>query len=220
MRVAVIGTFYRRYENSLPLLRRLYRESTRRPDEAWLMCETDSDRGALEDAAQELGGYLPGLRIVVEPTPRDGKRYRVIPYANKINWALERQSADAIVYLDNNSMPETGKLEAMAAGLEENPGWGAVYCCQRRLYPGSEQLAKADIVVGDGYCALNFTQVMHRPTDARWPLDMKHADPDLADGLFWRELHERLGDFYPVGEPEVPLDVHVIPDSKAQGLDG
>jgi hypothetical protein len=39
----------------------------------------------------------------------------------------------------------------------------------------------------------------------------------MADGLFWRALHESLGVFYPAGG-KAPLDFHHMPSPKAQGL--
>jgi hypothetical protein len=46
---------------------------------------------------------------------------------------------------------------------------------------------------------------------------MKWANPDLADALFWRQLHRVLGPFYPVGGHTV-LDEHHIPSPVAVGL--
>lgn len=222
MRVAVIGTFFGRHENSFPILHRLV-TSTRQPNECWLMCETDRDAAVLDEAYRELydlellDAWPKWLRLEICPTPRDADgRYAVIPYSNKINTALDRTGCDAIVYLDNNSMPAPDKYEIMAAGLEQRPWCGAVYCTQKRT-GFSPTVALADGVVHDGYCAVNYTQVMHRLTADRWTLDMRHADPDLADALFWRSLHATLGPFYPVGGDRV-LDEHHIPSPTAAGL--
>lgn len=222
MRLTVIGTFYGRHENSLPLLKRLYVDSTRKPDECFLMCETTDDADVLLAAHQELydlellDGWPDGLDVRLCPTPRADGVYRVIPYSNKINAALDLATGDAIVYLDNNSDPKPTKYATMLTGLEQNPGWGATYCTQRRT-GFNNQTFLADMVVDDAFCALNYTQVMHRPTQDRWPLDMALADPDLADGYFWRMLHLSLGAFFPVGGPEI-LDEHHIPSPAAAGL--
>lgn len=221
MTLAVIATMFGRHENSLPILRRLT-EATRLPDECWLLCETEEDAEAIWAAyrtlyeLEVLDEWPSWARVEVIPTPRKEGGYAVIPYSNKINWALNRTKADLIVYLDNGSMPSPEKFEVMAAALEAHPEWGAVYCTQQRT-GFQPTLAPADVVVDDAYCGLNYTQVMHRLTADRWPLDMRHADPDLADGLFWRELHATLGAFHPAGGPRVH-DTHHIPSPKAAGL--
>lgn len=219
MKLAVIGTFYARHENSLPLFHRLFVDSTRKPDEAWLMCETDEDAEALNAAyrylhdCEVLDGWPAGCRVEVLSTPTDDGRFLVLPYAWKINHALDRCTADAVVYLDNNSMPAPEKLAVMAAALEQHPKWGAVYCTQKRtgfdpgVFVGEEP-------VEDGYCRLNYTQVMHRLTKDRWPTDMSLADPDVADGVFWRTLHQQVGAFFPAGGSAV-LDTHHIPSPSA-----
>lgn len=211
MRLAVIGTFYRRYERAFPLLARLYVDGTRAPDEAWLMCETVEDAQALYAANEELYAmellerWPDGLHIIVLPTPKLGGKYLVIPYSNKINWALGHQTCDAIVYLDNNSMPGPDKYRVMLEELEEHPEYGAVYCSQNRTGATCEVFL-ADIVVPDAYSQLNYTQVMHRPTEDRWPTQMSLANPDLADAHFWRRLHASLGDFYPAGGKTIQDD--------------
>lgn len=224
MRFTVIGTFAGRRENSLPLLKRLYIDSTRRPDEALLMCEDDDDQQALIDAYWELyelellDEHPPGLKVIRLPTPRVDGAFAVIPYAHKINRALDLATGDAVVYLDNNSDPKPTKYQTMIEGLEANPYWGATYCTQQRT-GYVNQTFLADGPVADGFCALNYTQVMHRLTADRWPLEMALADPDLADGYFWRRLHVTLGSFYPVGGAEV-LDEHHMPTPTAAGLYG
>jgi hypothetical protein len=210
LRLAVIGTFYKRYDKTIPLLRRIYLESTRKPDESWLMCETQDDRDCLEAAAKDIG-YQPGLRIVQLETPRDGGRYMEIPYSRKINWALDHTSADCIVYVDNNSMPDRDKFKVVMDGLEKH---GAVYVTQHRT-GYRDEYHRAQDVIEDGYCQVNYTQVAHRVGPARWPTDMQWAEPDLADANYWRELHKFAGSFHPVGDPEVVLDVHEIGGSAA-----
>lgn len=223
MRVAVIGTFHERRGNTFPLMHRLFVDALRKPDEAWVMCESSADADAVEGALGELVwlGLLEkpvrGLNLIVLPTPKqnDGK-YAVIPYSHKINYALDRTRADAVAYLDNGSRPSPDKYRLMVAALEQHPGWGAVYCSQQRTGMRDE-VSVADAVVPDAFSNLNYTQVMHRVTDDRWDLDMRWADPDLADARFWRRLHRSLGPFYPVGG-ELPHDWHHIPDQKAVGV--
>jgi hypothetical protein len=220
--LAVIGTFYGRPENTFALMHRLFVDGTRKPDEAWLMCETADDRDNIFAAFQELydlellDGIPDECNVLHYPTPLDAGRYAVIPYSNKINAALDATQADLIVYLDNGSMPGPDKYRVMAEALEKHPEWGAVFCTQQRT-GFSPTTHVADGIVTDGYCAVNYTQVMHRLTTDRWELDMRHANPDLADALFWRALHRSLGDFHPAGGTTVH-DFHHIPNPAAVGI--
>ena len=213
MRLAVIGTFYRRHERTAELLTRVMVESTRPPDEFWIMCEDEHDAAAVpEEAATD-----PRIRVQILHTPLDGGgRYSVIPYSNKINWALDRTDADAICYLDNGSMPSPDKFALMLEALEADPLIGAVYCGQQRTGHRNDTV-HAGMVIPDAWCFLNYTQVMHRRTDDRWPLDMALADPDLADATFWRSLHVTLGPFHPVAIGQV-LDHHHIAGMAAVGV--
>lgn len=218
MRLAVIGTFHKRYECSLPILRRLYVEGSRTPDEAWLLGEDNRDAAALDDARRHLGlGWPEGLVIEVVPTPvKAGGKYEVIPYSHKINHALDRTTADLIVYLDNGSLPHERKYELMAGALEEHPDWPAVYCGQLRTGYRIEEHHAQD-VIPDGYCQLNYTQVMHRRTPVRWTLDPQYGNPDLADGMFWRDLHEQGAAYHPVAPGQI-LDEHEMHDHAVEGL--
>lgn len=217
--LAVIGTFYKRHENTGRLFQRVLYDSTRKPDEFWVMCEGEDD----VHVAQEVWGawdyWLTETHIEHLPTPRDESgHYTVIPYSNKINWALDRTEADYIVFLDNNSMPHENKYQIMVDALDAHPEWGAVYCTQHRT--GFQDVVyTAAGAVDDAYCKLNYTQVMFRRNSARWSLDMGHASPnDVADGIFWRSLHAIFGPFYPVAPREV-LDTHHIESLKAVGVE-
>ena len=215
MKVSLIGTFYERHERTRELLRRVYEESTRPPDEMWLMCEGAKDYEVATKAARPS---YKGLIIMEWPTPRTANGdYAILPYSYKINYALDNTNADAIVYLDNGSMPHPRKYELMAAELEVHPEYGAVYCSA--YHTGIDEVFRqATQVVEDAYCVLNFTQVMNRPTADRWTLDLNNGRPyDLADALFWRSLHKNLGSFYPVKFDKV-LDVHRIEGYQAVGL--
>jgi spore maturation protein CgeD len=130
------------------------------------------------------------------PTPRDEWGvYEVIPYSLKINYALDRTRADYVTYLTDDSLPEPGKYEAMVKALDENPEWGAVYVGQRRN--GSEH--RAGGIVEDAFAKLDHTQVCHRLTADRWPLNPSFMR--LGDAHFWRALHVSLGAFYPIPGP-------------------
>ena len=213
MKVTVIGTFHRRPENNVPILKRLI-EQTRPPDRAILMCEDQRDAEGLEDAGKllyelEIIDRMPEwVDIRVCPTPRHEGGYAVLPYAHKINVALGTLTDGAVVYLDNNSLPGADKYRVMAEALEAHPEWGAVYCTQKRT-GFAPLVSEATVPVEDAFCNLNYTQVMHRLTEDRWPTDMALANPDLADGYFWRTLHQRIGAFYPAGGAFIHDDHHI-----------
>lgn len=213
MKLAAIATMYQRHDKTLPLLEAVL-GSSRRPDELWIMCEGLDDAKVAADALDAL--KAEGIAIVVLKTPRVNENYAVIPYSHKINWVLSRTSADVVCYIDNNSIPSQDKYRVMLEALEKHPDWGAVYCSQQRsgIDP---KAAWADSVLADAYAIVNYTQVMHRKTDDRWTENMAHANPDLADALFWRSLHKTLGAFHPVDAPTIH-DWHHIPSHAAQGL--
>jgi hypothetical protein len=228
-KLAVIGTFYKRYERTDMLLRRVLVESTRPPDEFFMVCEEEADA----EIAFEWARRYENLIIKILPTPRTSdNRYAIVPYSNKINWALDNTTCDHIVYLDNNSMPHPEKYRLMSEALDEHPEWGAVYCSQHRTgYRDVKVLY--EIPIPDAFCVLNYTQVMHRITGDRWSLDMTHADPqDLVDARFWQSLHATYrttspfnsysnfdtGAFYPVLLGEEMLDEHYMETMKAAGL--
>jgi hypothetical protein len=139
VKLAVIGTFYGRHQNSLPLLKRLYVDSTYTPDEAWLVCETPPDALSLYHAynvlyeTEMLDRWPTASLSLVVPT-----RKPVIPYSNKINWALDRTHCDTIVYLDNGSMPDPEKYETMY-GDQPSGRW------RRLLRPETHRLPQRNI---------------------------------------------------------------------------
>lgn len=218
--LAVIGTFYQRHDNTLPLFKRVLEESVLKPDEFWVMCEGEDDvQVAITAYSNILKDFNTDVHIEHLPTPKNSaNRYTIIPYSNKINWALDHTSSDYMVFLDNNSMPHIRKYELMKKALDDNSDWGAVFCSQERTGIKYD-LWTYDKPLGDAYCILNYTQVMFRRSPARWTLNMQYADPnDLADALFWRELHRELGAFYPVILDNEMLDSHHIDSLKAVGL--
>jgi Glycosyl transferase family 2 len=212
-RLAVIAPFYGRLDKTEAVLRRVLNESSRPPDELWVVCETVDD--FLVASRAVLGAQ--GAHVELYPTPRDERgRPEVIPYSRAINFALDRTTADYIVYLDNGSMPDPDKYRLMVEALDEHPEYGMVYCGQERT-GYQPQTAKAEAIHQDAHGLVNFTQVMHRRTGDRWPLDMGLADPDLADAEFWRSLSRSLGPMYPVASGTI-LDVHHMESAKALGV--
>lgn len=201
MRLAVIAPWYERWERTPLLMERVLHESTRPPDIFWIIGETQADVAQAQMAYRDNG--TTEVRFDALPTPRNGSGYAAIPHAHKINWALDRLDADAISYLDNLSIPHPDKYRRMVDALEEHPEWGAVYCGQESngRFGG---LGYAVDPIEDAYCVLNYTQVIHRATERRWPLEMRHAD--LGEALLWRDLHRDIGAFHPVGP--LPLDQH------------
>lgn len=213
MKLAAIATMYQRHDKTLPLLESILTAS-RVPDELWIMCEGRDDADVAMKALDTLGKN--GIGTIILPTPKTNDRYDVIPYSHKINWVLDRTSADLICYVDNGSIPSPDKYKVMAEALENNPSWGAVYCSQERSGI-AQKTAWADSVLDNAYAVVNYTQVMHRKTDDRWSLNMSHANPDLADAIFWKSLHKTLGKFYPVDKERIH-DWHHIPSHAAQGV--
>jgi hypothetical protein len=210
LKLAAIMTMFGRYQNTYPLIERVL-TSSRIPDEIWIMCEGQDDYDLASSVLDQL--WRVDIRPINMPTPRDGDRYAVIPYSNKINYVLGRTKADAIVYVDNGSMPSERKFEVMLKALVDNPDWNAVYCTQKRT-GYREEVHGAKDVLDSGYGILNYTQVMHRPTSARWTTDMRHANPDLADAIFWNDLG---GPFHPVDGENIH-DTHHMNSAAAEGV--
>lgn len=217
MRFAVIAPWHGRHEATLPLIRRVMVESTRLPDEFWIVVEDADDLDVAIDALDTLGlrgSNSTGIELVMLPTPRTEKGgYAVIPYSHKINLALNRTSARCVCYLDNHSVPAETKYETMALGLQYHP---IVYVSQRRSGYVNEDHLAID-VIPDGHSRVNFTQVAHEITGDRWTEDMHWANPDLADALFWRSLAISLGPMYPVGGTTI-LDWHQMNSAAAEGI--
>lgn len=214
--LCLIAPWHGRVDQTEALVRRVLRESSRRPDEFRVVVEDEADLDAAWDTGAE---WLDdnGLWLDLLPTPILGnEKYAVIPYSHKINFALDRTDADYIAYLDNGSMPHPDKYRIMVEALDEHPEWGAVYCTQKRT-GYNPTLKVADHIEDDAFCKVNFTAVVHRRTADRWSTDMRDADPDLADAIFWRDLHKSLGPFYPVA-PDLILDEHHIESEKAAGI--
>lgn len=192
-KLAIIATLYgQRSLDNAERLSHAVRRQVREQDELWLMYEGDEGfRAALEICGPVAGACIP----VEVATPRDANgQYAIIPYSAKINHALDRTEADYIAYLTDDSWPAPEKYERMAAALDENPEWGAVYCAQDY----GDAVRPAVDVMHDAHCKVDHTQVMHRLTADRWPLDM--TDITVGDAIFWRRLHASLGAFYPVNE--------------------
>ena len=217
LKLAVIGTFHGKFAESTRAIERVLYESSRVPDEFWVLCE-DAEDASNARLAVNAGNTKTKIILQTLPTPRqsEGGPYTFIPYSCKINYALDRTKADIICHLDNGSLPHKWKFDLMAGVLESYPSYGAVYCTQKRT-GFREEISHAEEIVPDAYCRLNYTQVMHRRTDDRWTLDMRYANPDLADAMYWRELHKTLGSFYPV-PTDFPLDEHHMPSPAANGL--
>jgi hypothetical protein len=215
--LAVIGTFFGRHAHTLPLLQRILKQSSLVPDELWILCEEEEDVVQAEWALACIHRppVIPNIQHV--PTPKIDGRYSVIPYSNKINWALDRTNADYICFLDNFSMPHPRKYDLMKSALDQHPTWGATYCAQRRLGHVAEYWDRTD-PIPDCFCILNYTQVMYRRTPDRWTLDLEFSSPDIADALFWRDLNTRFGAMYPASTSGIMLDWHYMKSHTADGL--
>jgi hypothetical protein len=201
--LALIGTFHKKYEESVRAVRAVY-ESSYLPDEIYWVCENTTDHDNLM-AAGGISDFK--VHLLVVPTPRtESGDYLVVPYSYKHNWVLGKSNCDRFTYLDNGSIPHRLKYERMMATMDANTAAHAVYCSQQRT--GYMQvLAHADAIVENASCVLNYTQVMHRRSDARWSEDMALALPfDVVDADFWQRLSVP---FHPVQSEEI-LDWHYI----------
>ena len=187
-KVSAILTLYNRPHN---VKRVAEAWSAAGPDELWILGE---GKIMQEVYRQEWPDWL---HIRDLPTPRDTNgRYLVVPYANKINYALDRTTCDYITYGTDDSWPAFDKLKLMAAALDANPEWGAAYCEQSWQSPDGAESHRGNMgVVSNAYAVIDHTQVMHRRGTSRWSLD---GDIRLGDALFWQELHKEFGPFYPV----------------------
>lgn len=219
MKLAVIGTFYKKPEESQRAFKAVL-ASTRKPDEFWALCEREEDLLNLLKCFPDGVDIPEWVHLLVVPTPnRLTGAYAVTPYSFKINLALDLSEADAFVYLDNGSVPHPLKYEMMLAVLEAMPEMHTVYCSQERT-GYAPTVFRADRIVLQPFCTLNFTQVMHRRTHHRWSLDLNLAVPtDLVDAYFWEALKTSYGPFYPVPSDEI-LDWHHIPSPAANGMGG
>ena len=192
MTVAAIVTLYNRPHN-VRRVAEAWMAQTQTPDELWLLTE---GRIITEVYKQEW----PDWRHIRElPTPRrtDGT-YAVVPYAQKINYALDRTACDFIVYGTDDSFPAPEKVGRMSHALDANPDWGVVYCGQSWRSPDGTEGHRGDIGrIDNAFSVIDHTQVMHRLTADRWDLD---GEIRLGDALFWRRLHASLGAFYPVAD--------------------
>jgi GT2 family glycosyltransferase len=192
-RLAVVGTFYHR-QDDIPALSAAIRAQTRAPDEIWWMHEVPADGDALR--AADWGPSALHVVNVAIPRGDDGAPL-VTPFAPLINRALDSTTADLIVYLTDDSLPEPDKYHAMAEALEEHPDRGAVFCWQSNRAGGRVHTINA----GGGrdpvrYGWLDHTQVMHRATALRWPEDITALHD--ADWWYFRALAVGLGPIYAV----------------------
>lgn len=219
MRLAVVAPFHGRHNKTRALLKRVLVESTRVPDELWIIAGDQKDYDVVEKTVGDL--WPPGLVLELYPTPRDEKgRYVEIPYSRCINHVLGKSGADVFCYLDNGSMPHPEKYRVMMEQLEHEPIGAGVYVTQHRT-GYLDEIHYADKVIANGYGQVNYTQVAHFRSPDRWPLEMSLANPDLADAVFWSRLNERMGAFYPAtldGDPSVVLDDHHMPSPAAAGI--
>lgn len=203
--LAAIGVFYKRPE-FIPVIAAALRAQTRPADELVLTCETRADLEAL--VAESWPGRVTYLMV---PMPDNS-----VPPSVCINAGLDATRADYITYFADDSLPAPRKFELMMAALET--GANAAYCSQDRAAVGSrdEWLAHggngyvhlADHEEPDPYMRVDMSQVMHRRTTLRWPLDP--GVRKIGDAVFFRDLVAEQGPLQPV--PEV-LDWHrQLPD--------
>ena len=190
MTVAAIVTLYNRPHN-VPRVAAAWDAQTKRPDELWVLAE-----GKIMQEIYRSEWYdWRHMRDLPTARNPDGT-YAVVPYAQKINYALDRTACDYIIYGTDDSFPAPDKVERMSAALDANPDWGVVYCGQSWRSPDGNEGHRGDMgPVANAHSVIDHTQVMHRLTADRWALD---SDIRLGDAAFWMKLHASLGAFHPV----------------------
>lgn len=198
-RLAVVATFYRRPDD-IPRLAAAIRGQSRQPDEVWLMHERPDDGELL--ASADWG--TADAHIVRVRIPRSAGRPQVVPFTPLINRALDETTAEYITYQTDDSEPLPEKYGAMAAALDARPDWQGVYCWQRNVVARGETHM---VHMGHGYDPvrhgwLDHSQVMHRRTPLRWPIDLGTMHD--CDWMFFRDVANAHGPFMSV--PRV-LDV-------------
>lgn len=205
--LAVVATFYQR-PWAIPRLAEALQAQTRPwlpDDEVYLLYEYDdheTDRGLLRDF------WVNEADTAQLPILVAGNN----PLSVEINTALDivdvGDTPDYVTYLTDDSLPDPRKYEVMARALDENPDWGVVYCSQDYGRADSPedwlaggrhlQIRQAHPIEDEPFCVVDHTQVMHRRTKARWPLD--YGSRRLSDAHFWNALKDDLGPFHGIGE--------------------
>lgn len=196
--LAVIWTSFRRpwaYERIAASLA----AQTRPADHIWVMFEAREDCDPLALAVRDLYD-AEGWQVY----PRSDEN----PLSYAINQALGMDRCDYITYLTDDSLPDPRKYEVMARALDENPDWGIVYCSQDFGVASSPEdwlaggrnigIRQAHPIEDQPFCVVDHTQVMHRRTKARWPLD--YGSRRLSDAHFWVDLVADLGPMHGIGE--------------------
>lgn len=207
--LSVVATFYRR-PLLVPRIAQSIREQTRKPDLLWLVYEDPADGDALR--AADWGAEHRILRY----TPTAGN----LAVSDAINMALDRDGSDLVTYLTDDSLPYPEKYERMAGALDAHPDWNAVYCSQafgsaasaeswlECTYHSYSGVRTAHDPQPTPFCVVDHTQVMHRATKVRWPVDL--ASRRYSDGMFFNELVRAGGPLMPV--PDLLDWTNQLPD--------
>lgn len=181
---------------------------------------TDFELVVLDDnspAASGVPAYLatltdPRVWVLSSRVP-DLERAASTRYAVMLNRGLALARGDLISYLCDDDWYLPGRLAAMVAALDANPGQCVVYGPQLMIEDdgtGTRLIGTrpADRILADPEWQVDHASVMHRAHAGRdaggWD---EHPDgARVGDARFWQRLVRAGHMFYPVLGP--PLDVH------------
>ena len=172
-----------------------------------LFNKVDYTRACLE-GLEAVRGAAPFEVILVDNGSTDGTRalldgvenrpgYRVVRSAENLGFARGNNAGaqvargDCLLFLNNDTVPHSGWLEAMVAELESDAGIGIVGA--RLLYPDTGRIQHAGLELINGV-----PDHVHRHAEADAPEVNRPRDLDMVTGaclLIRKELFDRLGGF-------------------------
>lgn len=156
---------------------------------------------ASTDGTGELLGSLRGDVTIIRNPHNLG-------FAMACNQGARAAASEFVVFLNNDTEPQSGWLEALLAEIESDPRVGIVGC--KLLYPGTGRIQHAGIGWIDG-----FPDHPHRNAPADAPEVNAARDLDMVTGacmLVRRQLFEQVGGFdegYLNGVEDVDLCLQV-----------
>lgn len=189
-----------------------------------LFNKVDYTRACLE-GLEAVRGAVPFEVILVDNGSTDGTRalldgvenrpgYRVVRSAENLGFARGNNAGaqlargDCLLFLNNDTVPHAGWLEAMVAELESDAGIGIVGA--RLLYPDTGRIQHAGLELINGV-----PDHVHRHAKADAPEVNRPRDLDMVTGaclLIRKTVFDRLGGFdtgYVNGVEDVDLCLRV-----------
>ena len=173
----------------------------------------------LDDNSPAAGG-VPGFLASVWDHPKvriykddvlPGERAAQVRYAVLANTGLSLARGELITYLCDDDWYAPGRLEVMAAMLDDGPSTGVVYGKQAVTSEDGQVIAYRDgpEVLDDAWCRVDHSSVMHTAEAGEkaggWDASPEHWA--TGDAAFWRRLNAAGYSFRRVPGDE-PLDYH------------